>query len=84
MTEPSLTTCRKCPHSVFWVRTRNGRNMLLDAEPDPAGDFYLVTAEDGKLEGHHVKGYPGKLPDDVDRYTSHFATCPHADSFRKR
>lgn len=81
--DKKLTTCRDCPAEVFWVRTRSGKNMLLNAMPDDTGDFYLAQGEDGKLEGHHRKGYPGKLDETVDLYTSHFATCPEADKFRK-
>jgi len=57
--------------------------MPVDADPVERGDFYLSTAEDGKVEAFHVKSYPGKLPDDVERYTSHFATCDDAERFRR-
>lgn len=56
--------------------------MPVDADPVENGDFYLATAEDGKTEAHHVKGYPGKLPEGLDRYASHFSTCPDADRHR--
>lgn len=58
--------------------------MPLDAVPTPQGDFYLMQdTVGGVTEGHHVKSYPGKLPEDVPRYTSHFATCPNADRHRR-
>lgn len=75
--------CRKCGEPMIWVRTRSGKSMPLDADATERGDFYIAEGKDGKLEGHHRGGYPGKLPEDVPLYTSHFSTCPHADSFRR-
>lgn len=77
-----FTTCRSCSAEVFWVETEKGKRMPVDAEPSDAGNIVIrhdgiahyLTAED-KL---HPK-YSGE-----HRYTSHFATCPQKDQWRKR
>lgn len=80
----TAAACRECEAPVIWVRTRTGKSMPLDADPDERGDFYVVEGDDGKLEGHHVRTYPGgSLPASEDRYTSHFATCTAPERFRR-
>lgn len=84
MARPDVTNCRECDAPMMWVKTRSGKNMPLDADPTDGGDFYLTQDPDtGVWEGHHRKGYPGKLPEDVELFTSHFATCTNASRFRK-
>jgi hypothetical protein len=85
-TDPGMTdvaNCRSCKAPIIWCRTSSGKNMPVDADPDERGDFFLSRAEDGKLDAFHVRRYPGKMPEDVERYTSHFATCEDANQFRR-
>lgn len=77
------TYCRSCSEEIEWVRTRSGKKMPLDAVPSDDGDFFMLMADDGTVEGHHVNG-PVSPPDDATFHTSHFATCPEADSWRKK
>ena len=74
-----MSACRSCGAEMIWTQTQNGKAMPVDAEPDPAGTFVL------KYEGSQpVAVYDGMhLDKDPERYTSHFATCPDADEFRK-
>lgn len=68
--------CRSCEAEILWVTTRTGKSMPLDVEPSPKGNMVLVagktwvaTDEDRRL----------KRP----TFTSHFATCPEADQWRR-
>lgn len=78
-----VANCRSCDAPIVWCRTRAGKNMPVDADPVEDGDFCIADGDDGKPLAVHVKSYPGKVPHDVERYTSHFATCPNADQFRR-
>lgn len=75
-----MPACRSCRAPVFFVRSAaTGRNMILNAEPDPAGN--ILIAED--LLGHpvaHVLGSSGDGGGDL--YLDHHATCPNAEEWR--
>jgi len=68
-----MTECKSCSAPVFWIKTSNGKNMLLNAKPEKR---FIV---DGDPEGFIV-------PDAVmkDTYVSHFATCPQSKKWRKK
>lgn len=77
-----VANCRSCKAPIFWASTRAGKNMPLDVDPVPHGDFYIHDEDHEKPAAYHWSTYEGKLPD-VDRYTSHFATCDHPERFRR-
>jgi len=67
---------------MIWCRTGRGKKMPVDAEPTREGLFVL--------EGDDFSPTVRRLPNDAaatytgEKYTSHFATCPNAEEFRKR
>lgn len=70
--------CKSCEAEVIWCTwEKSGKPTLLDANPTPHGNLVKLpgdkiryaTAEDKKLHR--------------PLYTSHFATCPQADQYRK-
>jgi len=76
-----MQKCRSCGAAIRWARTVAGKLMPVDAAPSIDGNLqligdqldsvvYLSTAKQAELF-------------DVDRYTSHFATCPNAVIHRK-
>lgn len=75
------STCRSCGAPVIWVaHETTGKRAPLDARPDPKGNlaidggtYYVVAPE---LRAQHA------LIDGL--YTSHFATCPKASSWRAK
>ena len=73
-----LSQCSKCNKHIYWVVTENGKNMPIDSYPSDNGNIIFVN------ELAHVlkKGEP--VPDGARRYVSHYATCPHAEHFRKK
>jgi len=79
---PPLSKCASCHASIYWASTRIGRAMPIDAEPSDDGNVALVWSERlNRIVCHVVAdragfGHPLR--------TSHFATCPDADRFRRK
>lgn len=64
--------CSGCGARIFWVRMKE-TDRRMPINPDPA---WVVTLEsDGQGSQWAIAR---------DGYTSHFASCPNADSFRKK
>lgn len=62
--------CRSCDAEIGWVVTRKGKRMPVDAETLSAEDLELLGRGE-KLDYRHGE------------HTSHFETCPDAQSFKK-
>lgn len=65
-----MTKCRSCEAPVVWATSTTGKATPMQV--DPAGAWIIV---DGRA----------RLKKDGDEgpfYTSHFATCPQASSWR--
>lgn len=73
------TACRSCGAPVVWRLTPSGKRMPVD--PVPTGDGTVV------IDGAKAIALSADALADLDawepRYTSHFATCPQADAWRK-
>jgi hypothetical protein len=84
-----MAACRSCKAPIFWALTPNGRRIPLDAEPVDGGNIVLddpaaeapTDPRTARVVGKEAQ--PNLFGDDGPRYTSHFATCPDADSHRK-
>lgn len=74
---PKRSQCRGCKRPILWVRSAvTGRTMPLDADPITGGTFVIVHGQ-ARLAGNQTS--PA-----VNRYRSHFATCPEAERFRNK
>ena len=76
--------CRGCGRPIAFIKTVKGKTMPVDPEA-----VYFIPAEKGKkyvmIDGTvHTGREPGDGEEGWIGYISHFATCPEADSFRKR
>lgn len=80
-----MSTCRSCGAGITWAVTGTGKRMPVDAEPDPNGNVVLhdPTTPGGPPVAAVVPRRLGDPPPVFARYTSHFATCPHADDHRR-
>lgn len=75
-------TCRSCGAPIIWARTLSGRNMPLDAEPNPEGNVVLAR---GLAIVREKPSFELAGEDEgATRHTSHFATCPNAATHRRR
>ena len=77
-----MSKCKTCGAEIIWLPTLGGKNMPCDAKPipyteDPSGSLTLVTSD-----GRVVKAKADICSDKMG-YTSHFATCPDADRWRR-
>jgi hypothetical protein len=64
-----ITRCRSCDENIVWMRTAKGKSMPVDAD----------SVDEDDLD-HEDDGTP-KF--DYEKHTSHFSTCPNADSHRR-
>jgi hypothetical protein len=76
------TICRSCGAPLIWASTLKGHAAPFDATPDPKGLWVLEEGYGGGLFA--TKAGEADLLDKRPRYTSHFATCPHAAQHRRR
>lgn len=65
--------CRGCGKKIGWVRMLSGKRMPVDLEP----------VQKVVVIYHDPQGVLPSMGKTVSGYTSHFATCPQADKFRK-
>ena len=83
MKKYGVSRCKSCGKEIIWIKTTNGRNMPCDAggilyrEDLTKGDMILIT-RDGKMVW--AKRDPSS---DLIGYTSHFATCPESNRWRR-
>lgn len=73
--------CSSCGASIVWAKTEAGRAMPLDAEPTDDGTIETIGNTCrvlSPIEAAITRGETGRL------YTSHFATCPHAATHRRK
>jgi hypothetical protein len=77
-----MNTCNTCHAPIIWaVHQTSGKRMPM--QRDAAGTF--------TVDGDGIARHEGKAPDPpiagvttVQRYSSHFATCPQAPAWRRR
>lgn len=70
----NTSTCNACHRPVRWAKTQAGKNIPLDPTPVGGGNILLrgelaVIVDTNPL---------------IERYVSHFSTCPQADAFRSK
>lgn len=76
--------CRSCSKPVLFARTTAGKTVPFEADSNG-----LWAIENGAARYLGAKSAPPAQLElgavaalEPQRYTSHFATCPHADSWR--
>lgn len=76
------SNCRSCGAPVFFIRHDlgdgvEGALMIMNYEPDHAGEWQIFNGRirnvGGLFDAH-----------EGPRYTTHYATCPQADQWRKK
>lgn len=69
----SRGVCRGCGADILWVTMPSGKSMPLDAKSKKV----IIEKE------HHGHGETRVLPELVNGYTPHWASCPKAAEFKK-
>ncbi len=75
-------TCRTCGQPIQWAQTVTGKTMPVDVLPCTDGNVILSHPDDPR---EPMRAFVLKRNEftTLDRYTSHFATCPDAGSHRR-
>lgn len=74
--------CSTCERPLLWAWSEHGKRIPIDPEPTTDGNIVLRRIATGADSVAHVLGRDEET--DEERYTSHFATCPQADTHRRR
>ena len=77
--------CRGCGAEILFFRTETGKTTPVDAEPVPFkkdghGPEMFLMADGTACRGRRCDAFEA----DQTGHISHFATCPNAESFRKK
>lgn len=79
-----MSACSSCGAPITWALTLNGKRMPVDAQPNPAGSFFLATMRGANGSTYIVAVHAGEQPlEGPRRYSSHFSTCPNAAEHRR-
>lgn len=70
-----------CGDVFRWAETPAGERIPVNPTPDPAGNLRIQRREGEDLPLARV--VPPKHRFGVTLYTSHFATCPNAEKYRR-
>lgn len=79
------STCRGCGAPIVWIKTPGGKAMPCDPSPiyfrpAPGAKEKIVTTKGEVLSAEIVHGAEAA---DAG-YRPHWATCPQADSFKRK
>lgn len=82
----SMCTCRGCGQPIIWIKTTGGKSMPCDPIEVT---YWAVKGGPVKIVTPNGEVVSAETHDDLNKatgvgYISHFATCPRANSFRRR
>lgn len=80
------TPCRGCGQGIGFIKTVAGKTIPVDSRPvrfTRGGTEVFVMPSGEVIYGTSLMDSQAD-PDELIGYTSHFATCPAAGSFRRR
>ena len=72
--EKAVKKCRSCNSPVRFIKSKRGKWMIVDYEPQSSSLGEVRTFEDGSVR----QAKEGEIG-----YVSHFFTCPDAKKYRK-
>lgn len=78
-----IDKCGACQAPIVWAQTSTGKLMPVDAVPVSDGNVLLLPTVDHKFVAMVVGKEEAASSAAVERYKSHFATCPSAASYRR-
>ena len=83
-----LTKCKGCGKEIGFIKTINGKSIPVDPQriafvPETAYDKFVTDEGEVLTGGEMSRKNQGFRPVEYG-YRSHFATCPAADTFRRK
>lgn len=78
--------CKGCLAPIRWGKhAKTGKPMPINPDADRENGNVWVVRYDDNTPIFEVASTPDQVPSSEPlRYTSHFATCPHPEGFRRR
>ena len=73
--------CRYCGEPIIFVRRDNGK--MIPCDPDLLTHVLKPGVVVVTPEGQVLRGTKESVETSVQGYTSHFSSCPYADTARK-
>lgn len=74
--------CNFCSEPIRWMTTTNGKNMPVNAKPDPdRGNVIRLTSGAGVLG---AKQATAARAHGVELFLHHVVTCPYAARWRSK
>lgn len=69
-------TCKHCGRPIVWARTASDKNLAVDPNPRPTGEYVLEATgvRDGRVEFAVRRAIASDAP--ATRRACHFDTCP--------
>lgn len=82
----TTSRCRSCGAEIIWALTVNGIPMPVDASPTADGNCVLTPAPGGRVTVEVLGPLDLALAGDdhPPLRMAHHATCPDADTWRRR
>ena len=79
-----MATCKRCGKDISFIKMKTGKYMPTDKVKHSIiigeGNEQLITEQGVIIRGRYASYEDGA---NGCGYTSHFATCPYANEFRK-
>ena len=77
--------CRGCHAPIFFAATTRDQNIPVDWEPAPNGNLSITDTEPVSTAVVLTLGQAAGMREaGIELYLTHFATCKHADEFRRK
>jgi len=80
--DTGVSRCRSCRARIVWAITERGKRMPLDEQPSAEGTFVVRPVYGDGVVVLRAISAP-EAGTDEPKHTSHFATCPQADRWRR-
>lgn len=74
-------TCESCRAPIRWAQTEKGKLIPIDYEPVRGGNLLLVALD--PRDAPLARPATAQDSDTLERFVSHFASCPNADRHRR-
>ncbi len=81
------TACRSCGKPMLWLKNakeKTGKSNPIDAEPNAEKGNMLVDLKNETYQVLTSEDLAKAKRGNMKLYSSHFATCPDANNFRRK
>jgi|SRR5579875_1960134 len=76
--------CTSCNAPIFFARTPGNRTIPMDIAPQPQGRYYIAYWTRSHIGLGNIATDQATVDADEPRFDTHFVSCPHASTHRRR